>query len=82
MAILELFAGLVPRRMQILSLGDGLEGYYRAIFRVATFESCNFFCEHPPISRPRPSQKLLLRLDVLTFSTRLPYTLPKSCGSL
>ena len=33
MTILELFASLVPRRMQILSPGDGLEGHFQAIFR-------------------------------------------------
>ena len=29
---LELFASLVPRRMQILSSGDGLEGHFQLIF--------------------------------------------------
>ena len=47
MTILELFARLVPWRMQILSPGDGLEGHFRAIFRVVIFEVHNF-CRGPP----------------------------------
>ena len=76
MTILELFARLVPRRMQILSPGDGLEGHFRAIFRVVIFEAQIFVGDLHPISRPGPSQKLSLRPDVLTFSARFTYTLP------
>ena len=30
--IVELFASHVPRRMQILSSGDGLEGHFQSVF--------------------------------------------------
>ena len=30
--IVELFASHVPRRMQILSSGDGLEGHFQTVF--------------------------------------------------
>ena len=33
MAIVELFASHVPRRMQILSSGDGLEGHFQSVFK-------------------------------------------------
>ena len=31
-AIVEMFASHVPRRMQILSIGDGLEGHFQSVF--------------------------------------------------
>ena len=72
MAILELFASHVPRRMQILSSGDGLEGHFQIVFLCFETNFQHFFfinweC-HLSISRPRPSQKLSPRLNVLTIS--------------
>ena len=69
MAIVELFASHVPRRMQILSSGDGLEGHFQAILLnfstfVQQFCFINWEC-HLSISGPRRSQKLSLRLFVL-----------------
>ena len=34
MTIVESFASHVPRRMQILSSGDGLEGRFQAVFQI------------------------------------------------
>ena len=31
-AIVEMFASLVPRHMQIVSIGDGLEDHFQAFF--------------------------------------------------
>ena len=68
-AIVELFASHVPRRMQILSSGDGLEGHFQAVFQKFStnfqqFFFINWLC-HLSVSGPRPSQKLSLRLFVL-----------------
>ena len=73
----ELFARVVPWRMQIFSLGDDQEGHFQAIFG---FQKSYFFFDgtQPPILAPKPSQKLSLRLNVLTFSALFTYTAPKT----
>ena len=72
MAIVELFASHVPRRMLILSAGDGLEGSFQTVFlnfstNFKQFFFINWEC-HMSISGLRPSQKLSPRLNVLTSS--------------
>ena len=67
--IAELFASHVPRRMQIMSSGDNLEGHFQAVFphfptNFQHFLFMNWEC-HLSISGPRPSQKLSSRLFVL-----------------
>ena len=71
-AIVEMFTSHVPRRMQILSIGDGLEGHFQTVFQnfltnFKIFLFINWGC-HLSISGFRPSQKLSPRLDVLTIS--------------
>ena len=86
MTIVELFASHVPRRMQILGTGDGLEGHFQAVFlncstNVKQFFFINWRC-HMPISGPRPSQKLSLQLSVLRSSRTTPSVRPSVRPSL
>ena len=58
-AIVEMLASHVPRRMQILSIGDGLEGHFQTVFlnfstNFQQFVFINSGC-HLSISSPRPS---------------------------
>ena len=58
----------------------------KVIFKpfLSQFQSCKngnsyfFFGDPPPISPPRPSQKLSLRPDILTFSAGFAYTRPEA----
>ena len=71
-AFVEMFASHVPKRMQIMGSGDGLEGRFQTVFLAFSTNFQLFFfincgC-HMSISGPRPSQKLSPRLNVLTIS--------------
>ena len=60
----------------VLRPGDAHFHGFRAISAPKKVKVPNFFLTPPPILRPRPSQKLSLSPDVLTFSARFTYTLP------
>ena len=70
--IVEMFVSHVPRRIQLLSAGDGLEGQFQTVFLNFSTNFQQFFFInwefHMSISGPRPSQKLSPRLNVLTIS--------------
>ena len=78
----ELFARVVPWRMQIFSLADDQEGHFQAICGLQIVlknpQTKIFDGTQPPILAPKPSQKLSLRLNVLTFSALFTYTAPKT----
>ena len=70
--IVELFASHVPRRLQILSSGDGLESHFQAVFLNLSTSFQEFFfiiwgCQLS-ISGSRPSQKPSWLANVLTIS--------------
>ena len=73
---------LMARCMQIFSLGDNLESHFQAIFGLQKVPQKSkiyvFDGTQHPISAPKPSQKLSLRQNVLTFSALFTYTTPKT----